>query len=517
MHARWTRALLCAALGACAPEAPPARPASAARPPNVLIVLLDTLRADRLGCYGSQRPTSPRLDALAQRSALFEHAQSAAPLTVASLLTLVSSLYPEVHGVQGELNPGRMSEHVTTLAEVLAQHGYATAAFTEGGYANPQFGLGQGFQTFPSYPGDRDPNVSNLLGTSRLADNLERASAWLKTAQHKPFFLFFHTYEVHQPNFARPEYLRTLRPDFDEAADHARAASVIERWNREHAADAEGCQTLLEHLYQCPLTGLPALSDPDGFAAQARSFGCAPDDAVRNERLLALYRDLYDAALRYTDDQLERLWQALEELRLAEDTIVVVVSDHGEGLGEHGELEHSNQLHEEALRVALMIRVPGDQFAPRRISEQVRTVDLMPTLLELTGIGTDGLALQGRSLVPLLRGEKEPDRVAFSHARRVDEHQNPQFTVCDGPWRLIDEPKAGRKWLYNRAQDPRELVDVAAQHPEVVARLSKLLERQAQQDAYLREKVGSAPGELVIDEQTMKELRALGYAGKEPK
>jgi arylsulfatase A-like enzyme len=517
MHARWTRAFLCAALASCAPDAPPPRPHPAARSPNVLIVLLDTLRPDHLGCYGSPRPTSPRLDALAQRCALFEHAQSAAPLTVASLLTLVSSLYPEVHGVQGALNPGRMSEHVTTLAEVLAAHGYATAAFTEGGYANPQFGLGQGFQTFPAHQDDRDANVSNLLGTSRLTENLERASAWLKSARDKPFFLFFHTYEVHQPNFARPEYVKPLRPGFDETADHARAASVIERWNREHKADAEGCQTLLEHLYQCPLTGLPALSDPDGFAALAHTFGSAPGDAVANERLLALLSDLYDAALRYTDDQLERLWQTLEDLQLAEDTIVVVVSDHGEGLGEHGELEHSNQLHEEALHVALMIRVPGKQFTPRRIPEQVRTVDVMPTLLELTGIGTGGLALQGRSLVPLMRGENATDRVAFSHARRVDEHQNPQYTVSDGAWRLIDEPKAGKKWLYDRVHDPRELADVAAQHPDVLARLAKLLEQQAQQDAYLREKIGSAPGELVLDEKTMRELKALGYTAKEPK
>jgi arylsulfatase A-like enzyme len=513
MDGRWTQAILCALLASCAPEAPVPRP----KPPNVLVVLLDTLRPDHLGCYGSPRPTSPRLDVLARDSCLFENAQSPAPLTVASLLSLVSSLYPEVHGVQGALNPGRMSEHVTTLAEVFAQHGYATAAFTEGGYANPQFGLGQGFQTFPAHPDDRDPNVSNLLGTSRLAENLERATAWLKSAKEKPFFLFFHTYEVHQPNFARPEYMRIMRPGFDEAADHVRAASVIARWNQTHTADAAGCQLLLEHLYQCPLTGLPALTDPDGFAALAHSFGCAPGDAVSNQKLLALLRDLYDAALRYTDDQLEKLWQTLEELHLAEDTIVVVVSDHGEGLGEHGELEHSNQLHEEALRVALMIRVPGKQFTPRRISEQVRTVDLMPTLLELTGIGTDGLALQGRSLAPLMRGEKGVDRIAFSHARRIDEHQNPQNTVCDGAWRLIDEPKASKKWLYDLAHDPKELTDVAAQHPDIVARLAKLLEQQSKQDAFLRDKIGSAPGELVIDDKTMKELRALGYAGKEPK
>jgi arylsulfatase A-like enzyme len=517
MGARISSAWLLAALAGCGPDAHEAHPAASARRPNVLVVVLDTLRADHLGCYGSPRPVSPRLDSLAQRSALFENAQSAAPLTVASLLSLCTSLYPEVHGVQGALNPGRMSEHVRTLAEVLAEAGYATAAFTEGGYANPQFGLGQGFQTFPAHPEDRDPNVSNLLGTSRLDDNLARACDWLKGARAKPFFLLFHTYEVHQPNFVRPEAMRALRPGFDEAADHARAASVIERWNRERTADAAGCQTLLEHLYQCPLTGLPSLSDPEGFEKLAHGFGCGPEDAVSNEKLLALVRDLYDAALRYTDEQLERLWTALDELQLAEETIVVVVSDHGEGLGQHGEMEHSNVLHDEALRVVLLIRVPGKSLAPRRIREQVRTIDLMPTLLELTGVSTQGLALQGRSLVPLMRGEKEAARVAFSHARRVDERQNAQFTVREGDWRLIDEPKASKQWLFDLAQDPQALTDVAAQHPDVVARLAGLLAQQAQQDAYLREKIGSAPGELVIDEQTLKELRALGYAGKEPK
>lgn len=503
------------ALAACSrAPVPPAAPAPGA-PPNVLIVLLDTLRPDHLGACGSPRPTSPHLDAVLAGASVFEDAQSAAPLTVASLLTLSTSLYPEVHGVQGALNPGRMSENVTTLAEVFSAHGYATAAFTEGGYANPGFGLGQGFQTFPAHPEDRDPNVSNLLGTSRLAENLERALAWLAQARTQPFFLFFHTYEVHAPNYARPEELRRFRPGFDEASDHARAAAVIERWNRSREADAAGCQTLLEHLYQCPLAGLPALADPDAFAARAHEFGCGPDDAVRNEKLLALVRDLYDASLRYTDAELERLWSALAERGAAQDTIVVLVSDHGEGLGQHGEMEHSNVLHEEALRVLLAIRTPPRLgIAPRRVKELVRSVDLMPTVLELAGVDASQLLLQGRSLVPLMKGAADEPRIAFSHARRVDEQQPPQFSVRDERWRLIVEPASGRKWLYDRTQDPGELADVAAQHPAQLARLEALLAQQAQQDAWLRETIRSTPQTLSIDEKTLRELRALGYTGK---
>ncbi|MBK7644047.1 MAG: sulfatase [Planctomycetes bacterium] len=516
MHARAAAWVLLAALAACNRSTPVEPRAPGKPPPNILVVVLDTLRPDHLGCYGSSRPTSPRLDSLAQRSCLFENAQSAAPLTVASLLSLVSSLYPAVHGVQGELNPGRMSEHVTTLAEVLAAHGYTTAAFTEGGYANPRFGLGQGFQTFPASPNDSDPNVSNLLGTSRLSENLARTQTWLRGVK-QPFFLFFHTYEVHQPNYARQDYMRMFRPGFDEAADHARTAAAIQRWDHEHAASEEECQTLLEHLYQCPRTGLPDLLDPDGFERLAHKYGCAPDDAVHNEKLLALVRDLYDGAIRYTDDQLELLWNLLDELQLQSNTILVVVSDHGEGLGEHERIEHSHNLHEEALHVVLLIHAPGQEFAPRRVKTQVRSIDVMPTLLELAGIDASGLPLQGESLVPLMLGHTQADHLAFSHARHVDEFEPPQFSVRDGRWRLIVEPKTKKQWLYDHENDPSELKDVSGQYPEVLARLSSLIEQQRRQDEFLRAKLDSAPGELVIDEQTMQELKALGYTGKEPK
>ncbi|MBI5362031.1 MAG: sulfatase [Planctomycetes bacterium] len=490
------------------------RPQSAKeRPLNVLLVVLDTLRADRLGAYGNARPTSPGLDALAREACVFENAQTAAPLTVASLLSLMTSLYPEVHGVQGSFNPGKMSAKVTTLAEVLSARGYSTAAFTEGGYARPDFGLGQGFQTYPRPPSDDDPNVTNLLRDSRLAANLARTTEWLRANHERPFFLFFHTYEIHAPYWTREENVRRMRPSFDEAADHARAAAAIERWNREHATTRADCLTLLQHLYQCPLTGLPALADPDGFERAARGFELAPDDAVRRDEVLELVRDLYDASIRTTDDALEQLWSVLRELRLDENTIVVVTSDHGEGLGQHGEMEHSNVLHEEALRVPLWIRVPRPGYAARRVRELARTVDVVPTLLDVLDVDARKLPLQGRSLGPLLRGESTADapRMAFSHARRVVPGQPAQFTLRDDHWRLIDEPDTPRRWLYDRAADPEERLDVAAAHPEVVARLAALLDRQRAADRWLQRALAAAPEALELDEAARKELRGLGY------
>ncbi|MBK7878301.1 MAG: sulfatase [Planctomycetes bacterium] len=515
-RARVGRALLLAVLlGSCAPEPAPVAPPAKAR--NVLIVLLDTLRADRLPTYGAARATAPGLEALAKDAFVFEDCQSAAPLTVASLLSLMTSLYPEVHGVQGEFNPGKMSEKVTTLAEVLSARGYATAAFTEGGYARPDFGLGQGFQVFPSTPGDDDPNVTHLLAKSRLPDNLARTLAWLREPREQPFFLFFHTYEIHAPYWTEEANVRRFRPAFDEAADHARVAGAIERWNRERAATREDALLLLQHLYQCPLAGLPALDDPDAFERRARELGVAPSDAVRCPPVVDLVRDLYDASIRTTDDALLELWRALDELGVADDTLVIVTSDHGEGLGDHGEMEHSNVLHEEALRVPLLVRVPGGSSAPRRLAGLVRSVDVAPTVLELLGLDVAGFAFQGRSRAPWLVGEAalEPARVAFSHARRVAPDQPPQYSVRDERWRLVHEPRTNRTWLYDRRADPGELVDVAREHPEEVQWLRGLLERQAEQDRWLRNRLAAAPGALELDGKALRELRALGYAGED--
>jgi len=488
-------------------------PGELQRPRNVLIVALDTLRPDHLSFGGSSRETAPRLAELARESVVFDDAQSAAPVTAASLCSLMTSLYPEVHRVEGARNPGRLSPNVSTLADVLARHAYATAAFTEGAYASTAFGLGKGFQTFPPAPEPGDSGSDPRLASSRLHANVDRTIAWLRDHRAAPFFLFFHTYEIHAPYWASDDDVRRFRPDFDEARDHARVARAIERWNRERSTSPEDALAMLEHLYQCPLVGLPELVDPDGFARAAEALHFGPEDAVACDPLLDLVRDLYDASIRYTDRELERLWNALDDLDLARDTLVVVVSDHGEGLGQHREMQHSNVLFDEALRVLLMIRAPDAGIAPRHVADLVRTVDVMPTVLDLLHIDDDESLLQGRSLVPLMRGESDPERIAFSHARNVAAGQNPQYAVRSGRWRLIDEPAIRRCWLYDSDADPSELLDVSAAHADVVAELRGLLADQAARDLALRERIGGTAGPGRIDARTLGELRTFGYTG----
>ena len=210
----------------CGGEGPAPGPAEPAAE-NLLLVVLDTLRPDRLGTYGYERDTSPHLDAFAAEALVFENAQSAAPWTAPALHSLVTGLYPTVHGVKSYPNPGRMSDRVVTLAEVLRERGYRTAAFTEGGFARAQFGLDQGFEVFPENPAFQLFLEGKVLDGERLAKQVDAALAWMREAADEPFFLFFHTYRPHIPWDAPEEGIRRFRPGFDEAADHAAFREVF--------------------------------------------------------------------------------------------------------------------------------------------------------------------------------------------------------------------------------------------------------------------------------------------------
>ena len=507
----WTGATCALALALAACGGSP----GAERPPNVLIVLLDTLRPDHLGCYGYGRPTSPQLDELARDCFLFEHARSAAPWTAPALISLMTSLDPAVHGVVGYPNPGRLSEHVTTLAEVLERAGYATAAFTEGGYAKGSFGLDQGFQHYPSHPGDERGHLSNLSAPSRLASNLDRSLQWLEAHRESPFLLLVHTYEPHSPYRAPLEHVLRFRPDYVDELEHEQLRGVLERWNETSEIDETGCLLVLRHLYHCRLVDLPPLQRHAELDERARSWGLDNEHAAGSDELVAWVRDLYDAEIRYTDEQLARLWRALADLQLEGDTIVVVVSDHGEGLGQHGHLTHGENLHGELLDIALLVRLPERlrRAPPRRITEVVALIDVMPTLLELVGVEAQDALLQGRSLVPLLSGEPLAEAPAFSHSLSLRRQGGGPYAVREGRWQMILDVQSGRRRLYDLESDPDELLDRAAEHPEVAERLARWIEERLRADAVLAAILASEPTRQELDEATRERLRFLGYVG----
>ncbi len=488
------------------------------RPPNVVIVLLDTLRPDRMGCYGYERDTTPNLDALASEFFIFDAAQSTAPWTAPALISLMTALYPDAHGVRTAPFPERLSDGARTLAQLLRGRGYATAAFTEGAYARGDFGLDKGFDIYHVEELKGDKPTHELL-TQRLTNNLDLAVEWLGKRAEEPFLLFFHTYEVHSPQLPAEKYVRLFRPDYDAAQHEAAVLRAIEHWNEHHEIDEDGVRLIMQEYATSGFAKVPAPESAELLRERAQALGVSftEQSYATWPDLVTLVRDLYDADLRRTDEELTRLWRALREGGHWDDTIVVVVSDHGEGLGDHGVLWHGATLQEALLRIVLMIRAPGPRFTPRRVPDVAPIVDVMPTLLELTGTPTEGLILQGRSLVPLMEGRPSP-RAAYSHAgRRFRGVVAQRYTIRTDQWRLVVDEDEGWTRLYDLLNDPHELVDVSDREPAMVEQLLERLTRQRAIDASLRRRLGPTAETGDLDPAALRELEAMGYIGADDK
>ncbi|MDG1984382.1 MAG: sulfatase [Planctomycetota bacterium] len=330
-------------------------PAFAARPtkrprPNVLLVVLDTLRADRLGCYGYERATSPRIDAIARDGVLFERAWSAAPWTLPSHASLFSSLHAVEHGVFDA--SVRLPEEAETIAEVLFNAGYDTAAFTEAGYVRPELGLAQGFQRF-------------RCALAEVDETFDGAADWIEE-QERPFFAFVHTYKVHTPY------------------DPAGAA-----------------RELLVRPYDGPL---PENARVDDVPAAHKAHDYTAEDA----RYLS---DLYDAEIRELDDAFGDFMDRLRRSGALENTLVVITADHGEEFAEHGQFNHSNSLYEEQLRVPLILLPPSpDAFASLSGEVPAMAVDIAPTIAQVADAPVPP-GWSGRSLLePRGGGDEDPSR-----------------------------------------------------------------------------------------------------------
>ena len=500
-------AVLLTGLGACRREAAPPP-----RPLNVVFIVLDTLRPDRLGIHGNPRRPSPHLDAFLERTCLFEEAQTVAPWTAPSLITLMTGLHPEAHGVLEHPEPARLSEEVVTLAEVLSREGYETAAFTEGGYAKPQFGLAQGFDVYPPLPGDETEVHSIHEHGSRIARNVDRTLEWLRGRGGRPFFLFFHTYETHQPYRAPQELVRRFVPGFDDAAEHERIVALVERWNREKEISREGCVTLLLHRLRTALIGIPRIEDSAGLYARARELGIEPRAPHEVPEVVERARALYDATVVHADLHVQRLLAALEEAGRLEDTLIVLVSDHGEALGEHEEMQHGEGLHEPVMRILLAIRDPA--LPPRRVTGVASIADVAPTVLDRLGRKGRLPDASGRSLLPRLRGE-EADEPAFSHGLAVTRAADPFHGVRTREWRLILDAGTGGARLFDRRADPAELADVASAHPGEARRLADLVRAHRARMLLLGQRLGPTSRPAGLDAATLEDLKRLGYVGED--
>ena len=462
-------ALLATALAACGGELGETGTGASAAPPtarNLLLVVVDTLRADHLGLYGYERPTSPFLDRFAaERGVAFDQARATAPWTKPSVASILTGLDPRHHEVT--LHHERLHSAARSLAEVLAAAGYQTAAFQSNLLLSSLFGYQQGFELY---------DETHLAGHDRSTGEAlhDAVVRWLREERdaERPFFLYVQHYEPH----------------FD--------------YLRDGAAFADG-----------PYTGGLRGDEPmDALIAATSSLTDADVDHLRAR---------YDAEIRYQDELLERLVAELDALGLSAETAIVLTADHGEEFREHGELSHQHKLFDELVRVPLVIARPGEPRPGRRVADPVSLVDLGRTALDILGFRE--LAFPGHSLVPLLAGEARDELgpPVLAHARTIpnlpgggkaDAPRDLDMIVI-GPWKLVRDFHTGARHLFRLDRDPGERADLAANEPERVRAL------EARVDAWLAEHRGleltGAPETVELSAEMLQRLRDLGYLGEE--
>lgn len=477
--------LLAASLPGCGPPADPrVRPE---RPVHVVLYVIDTLRRDRLGVYGYERGTSPAIDALAAESVVFDNAHAAAPWTLPSMVSLMTSTYPVDHGVlhgKQKLAPG-----VDTLPVRLDALGYRTAGFVMNPFAGDYAGLRRGYDHYEVTAGA--PFLRRFL-TGQIDG---------------PLFLYHHTTEPHRPFRAPAAY---------EARFGATPAAVRDRINRQTARH-------LELLRVDAHRGRPP-GTTDNHAQQ--------DHVLRELRSdLPAINDLYDASVAWADDNLGQAVTLLKARGLWDDTLFILLSDHGEELLDHGGVGHAQSVYDELVRVPMLWRFPGGAGGGTRVSDAVTLVDVMPTLLDYLGHDDKWPDDLGRSFLPLLAsgsGHSESHPAVTSVRIARDLHNGPSVdlrgrvnvAVTQSRWKGIWNQETETFELYDRERDPDEQTDRSMFEPDVSQRLEEAARR------WVAERPASAPQGLVVaeeeraseevDPETLERLRHLGYIDASP-
>jgi arylsulfatase A-like enzyme len=447
------------------------REAASRERPNIVLIVMDTQRADRLSTYGYGRQTSPELDRLARRGLLFENALAASSWTWPSTASILTGMLPQEHGVLDD-STCFLAHSLETLAECLQQQGYTTAAWSANPLVVPDKNFDQGFETFDHRRGHFRPS----------ADFMPAALDWLGHAAGSRFFLYLHLADPHVPHQPLAEGRALLAADVP--ADYAPG-------------------TL--HDYSEKLLA----GEGHGPAGEVRSEACVSADMQR------WMSEMYDACVWTGDHWVGRVLDRLSELGLDENTVVVFTSDHGEELLEHGLLGHGQTLFSELVHVPLVIAGPGIPVGERR-ADVVCNRHLAPTLARIGGarLGPqDGLDLVEAS------APRSPLLLSTRHGWWNGRHRQPllgarsgdlvlHFAPQGGPWGSKEPSAGGEVRLYDLASDPSELVDVSAAQPETTASLRAwILSQVADLEARRR-----APA-VRAGEATLEMLRQIGYLG----
>ncbi len=409
---------------------------------NVVLVSIDTLRADHLGAYGYGPPTSPNIDAFAGDAVRFDRAFAHAPSTLISHASLFTSEIPSHHGASYHQFQA-VSPAATTLTETLSEHGYRSFAVTGGGQLASAYGLDRGFEGYEEQP--------------HFGSAWRRGLEWLDETGGRPFFLFLHTYDVHHPYQPTPGSLTMMDAGYRGTLPPDISVGLLE------AVNWKG-----RHL-----------------------------DAADRAHIVAAY----DAGIRDVDAEFGRLIEELRRRHLYDDTLIVLVSDHGEEFMEHGIIGwHGHTLYDELLRIPLIVKLPGRRDAGRVVDAPVRGIDLAPTILAIAGIAPPE-TFDGQALVPL----PAPDSAAYEVLLVQREPGPGEDTGARGI--RTSEWMTDGTHLFDLRHDPGEQHDIGRERPLL---LRALLEEQRNTVAGRRvaEGIPFSPTQALKDR-----LRSLGYIG----
>jgi arylsulfatase A-like enzyme len=403
---------------------------------NIIFVSIDSLRADHLSSYGYFRNTSPNIDRFAEKAIIFKNAFSQSYWTLPSHASIFISKYPSAHDVKNSSQ--KLSSAEITLAEILKKNGYKTLAFTGDGYVSSVFGFSQGFDIF-------------VEDDFTLANNIQKALEWIKINKDVKFFIFLHGYELHS-------------------------------------------------LLLIPRNFLTIYADPQ-YKGIGKTFNLDEVGYLSkslNESDVDYITACYDGGINYIDQLVGILLDELSKLQLEKNTIIVITSDHGQALMEHGYILKHVDLYDEIIHIPLIIKSPRISFK-KIIENQVQSIDIMPTILDLVGISIPA-TVQGRSLLPLIN---EPENTSFPVYSEKEDAVSIRINEFKFIWR-----DSGRHELYNLANDPKEKINLIDRYPN----LGKILEREINRFLEMNKK--KALNTTISEEEFRKiesRLKQLGY------
>jgi len=437
---------------------------------NVILISLDTLRPDHLGCYGYPRDTSPNIDSLAKESALFQNTFATSPWTLPSHVSMLTSLNCINHQVY--LSNQTMDPSLLTLAEILRTNDYFTGAITGGGYVSGLYGFSKGFDSYHVRGSVLEKNAAEI--------GCSYALEWIDRHQDRNFFLFLHTYQIHTP-YESPAPFNTLFLEENAKFTHIDMGHL--RFNH-------------ENRYK------PVSND------------------LRQNII-----DLYDSEIRYTDESLiKSLLEKLKKLDLYNNTMIVLTSDHGEEFYEHNSWHHTHSVYNETIKIPLIIKFFNSEHAGKKIKKIARIIDIMPTILDALNIGLPKQRLDGKSLFDLLDDKKQennerifvselasnvmkkhvPKKVAINR----DKHKfilNHDFKPEDLAYFFLPPPEISQMEVFDLELDPKELKNKARENPQWAQALLDFLK------IHNIQKMKVIPKESKLNKELREQLKALGY------